>query len=84
MPAGERQLWTNAKTADRAEFPPETVEALAGEFAAWRLGGCPGYGFSATFGAKVKKAAAKCNRSHSELWALIHARGYELIDAGAR
>jgi hypothetical protein len=73
-----------ARTArPRTEVDAATVGALAEEFAAWRLGGCPGSGFAATFGAKVRKIARRHGQSHSELWAIVHRDAYKLIDAAS-
>lgn len=66
---------------ERREFDPEAVGALAREFADWRLGGCPGYGFHKAFKAKAEKVARRHGRSYGELWAEVHRRGEALIFA---
>jgi hypothetical protein len=64
----------------RLEFSPETVQELARQFAAYYLGGCPMSGGAAVQDA-TRRVAAVHGRSFSELWALVHAAGYEIVNA---
>ena len=63
-----------------APIPADVVASLAADLTAYRLGGCPSGG-----GAKVqqgvRKAAQKLGRSYGELWALVHAAAYAVIDS---
>jgi len=67
------------KTKERRSFAPETIDDLARKLAQYRLGGCPSGGGVAIQGA-VRQVAKKHGRSYSELWALVHATAYEIID----
>jgi len=60
---------------------PEAVAPLAAEFAAWRTGGCPGYGFAEAFKQKVRKTARAAGVPYADLWTAVHAAAYVLIDA---
>lgn len=64
-----------------AEFDPSMVAEFAREFADWRLGGCPGYGFHAEFRARVEKAARRHGRSYADLMTDVHREAYRIIDA---
>jgi GTP-binding protein EngB required for normal cell division len=65
-------------------FAPDLIDSFAREWAEWRLGGCPGYGFQKSFKSRAEKAARKVGRSYSELWAAVHKAAYALIDADPR
>ncbi len=71
------------KTKARLSFSPETIDSLARRLAEYRLGGCPS-GEGAAITAAAKKTAAKHRRNYSELWALVHAAAYVIIDADPR
>jgi hypothetical protein len=65
----------------RTDVAPETIAALAAEYAAWRLGGCPGYGYHQEFAARVKKVAQRHGQGYAELLPSVHAAAYAIIDA---
>lgn len=65
----------------KVERKAETVEELAAAFAAWRIGGMPGYGFAERFKARVREAGKALGRPYGDLWAEVHRLGYEIIDA---
>ena len=67
----------------RLEFAPETIAALAQRLADYRLGGCPS-GEAAAIMAATRKVAQKHGRSYSELWAMVHAAAYAIIDRDPR
>lgn len=71
------------KTKAVQPITPEIVAPLAQQLIDYRLGGCPSGG-GAKVQESVKKAAAKYKRSYSELWALVHAAAYSVIDAELR
>ncbi len=71
------------KTKTRLTFSPETIDILARRLADYRLGGCPS-GEGAAITAAAKQTAAKHRRNYSELWALVHAAAYAIIDADSR
>ncbi len=71
------------KTKTRLPFSPETIDSLGRRLADYRLGGCPS-GEGAAITAAAKKTAAKHRRNYSELWALVHASAYSIIDADPR
>jgi hypothetical protein len=65
----------------KTEVPPEVVAPYAREFADWRLGGCPGYGFAEAFKARLKVAARSAGVPYWLLWGEVHRAAYVLIDA---
>lgn len=71
------------KTRLPLPFSPETIDTLARRLAQYRLGGCPS-GEGAAITAAAKKTAAQHRRNYSELWALVHAAAYVIIDADPR
>lgn len=71
------------KTKARLPFPPEMLQELARQLADYRLNGCRD-GAAAAVMAETKRAAAKHGRSYSELWAMVHAEAYKIIDADPR
>jgi hypothetical protein len=68
--------------ATRTDVDAATIEGFAREWADWRLGGCPGYGFHAAFKKRVEKVARKAGQSFSELWVPIHVEAERRIEAG--
>jgi hypothetical protein len=74
------------KRLERAEVKvvdQNVAKGLAEEFAAWRLGGCPGYGFSERFKAKVAMAARQSGVTPGMLFSEAHRLAYEIIDSKA-
>jgi hypothetical protein len=71
------------KSKPRSDVPAETIERLAMMLAEYRLGGCPSGGAVAVQDA-TREAAKKHGRSYSELWPLVHAAAYRIIDADPR
>jgi hypothetical protein len=62
----------------------EVIAAFAAEYAGWRLGGCPGYGFHAGFKARLVKAARKVGLGYAEAIGHVHREAYRIIDADGR
>jgi hypothetical protein len=71
---------TRAKKAKAAELSPDLVAAFAREFAEWRLGGCPGYGFLEGFKDRLRKAARPSGWSFAEAVVPVHREAYRIID----
>jgi len=71
------------KTRARLAFSDETVAALARQFVEYRLGGCPSGGAVAIQEA-TRKTAKTHGRSFGELWPMVHAAAYKIIDGDPR
>ncbi len=67
-------------TKGQRPFSQETIDSLGQRLAQYRLGGCH-TGEAQAIMAAVRKTANQHKRNYSELWALVHANAYAIIDA---
>lgn len=67
------------KTKPRLPFTEETIDRLARQLADYRIGGCRDGAAQAVMAA-TRKTAAKHGQSYGELWALVHAATYRIVD----
>lgn len=67
-------------TNGRQGIDEAVVNEFAAEFAAWRINGCPGYGFAEQFKARLRKAASSRGMNYSTLFSEVHRVAYETID----
>lgn len=70
-------------TKQRKSVSPAIVQGLAGMLVEYRLGGCRD-GAAAAVMLATKKAASRHGVPYSELWAIVHAEAYRIIDADPR
>ena len=63
-------------------IPAAIVTPYAREFAEWRIGGCPGYGFAEAFRLRAAKGANDAGVSYGAFFTEVSSLAAESIAAG--